>query len=251
MAGPPPTPRSNTIREAEDRPRRIASRISRRALVRWAIGVVAFALLYGGLLLLIERLNLRDVAHEAAEQAGLWGVLLFLCLMASAVMSPLPDSPIALAGLLVYGPVAGLALVVGGSWLGAVTDFTLVRFLGRGPMRRHFPGLTAIMDDLAGRLGFELLVVLRILPTVTFDVVSYAAAVTRVSFAKFAVATLLGQLPGPTIAAVVGAGVGGSDTRVTVALSGFAFVLIVVLLALQRVIRRRQATSGKRKSGGR
>ena len=231
-AGPPPS----SVRPA------IAFRVDRRALRRWAAGALVFAVVYGTALLLLRRYDLQGVASDVADRAGLWGVGLYLCLMAAAVMSPLPDAPVAIAGLVAYGPIAGLGLVVTGSWLGAMADFLLVRLLGQEAFRRRFPRLIAPVDDLADRLGFELVVVLRFLPTVSFDVVSYAAAITRIPVSHFASATFLGQLPGPTIAALVGAGMGGADPRLTVALSAFAFGLLLVLLYVRRILHRRRNT---------
>ncbi len=216
----------------------------RHHIIRWAAGLAVFAIVYAGTLLLLRRLDLQDVAAEAAERAGWWGVLLYLGIMAAAVMSPLPDAPAALAGLVAYGPLTGMTLVVGGSWLGATLNFLLVRALGREAFRRRFPRLAAPIDDLAEHLGFELLVVLRVLPTVTFDVASYAAAVTSMPFARFAGATLLGQLPGPTVAALVGAHTGGADGRVTAALWGLALTLAAVLLAGRRLRARKGRAAG-------
>ncbi len=212
-------------------------RIDRGTLLRWGLGVVVFAIAYGVALVVLRGLQLQDTAADLAEQAGPWGAAAFVALMMAAVMSPLPDSPIALAGLVAYGPVAGLLLVVGGSWCGAAANFWLVRLLGRERFRRRFPQMAAPMDDLAGRLGFELLVLLRFVPTVSFDVVSYAAAVTRMSFPAFAAATVLGQLPGPVVVSLVGAGAGGAGRGVTVALSGLLMALILALLALRRRLR--------------
>jgi uncharacterized membrane protein YdjX (TVP38/TMEM64 family) len=229
-------------RPAEVRP----IRISRGALVRWAIGAVIFGLAYGVALIFLRRFDLEGPATRAAEWAGVWGVALFLALMMTAVMSPLPDSPIALAGLVAYGPAPGLCLVVLGSWLGAMADFLIVRLLGREAFRRRFPRVAGPIDDLAGRLGFELLVVLRFVPTVSFDIVSYAAAITRMSFWHFAGATLLGQLPGPTVAAVVGANTGGASTHQKVFLSVFFALLLVVLLVTRRIVRRHHAAMSQR-----
>lgn len=213
--------------------------VSRRALLRWAAGALVFAVVYGAALLLLRQYNLQGVAEDVADRAGLWGVMLFLLLMAAAVMSPLPDAPVALAGLVAYGPLGGLALVVTGSWLGAMADFLLVRVLGRDAFRQRFPRFVEPIDDLSGRLGFELLVVLRFLPTVSFDVVSYAAAITRIQFGHFAGATLLGQLPGPTIAALVGSGADGGSPLVTIGLGAVALLLLLTLLVVRRIVRRR------------
>ena len=238
---PPPDPHEPSL-AARWRP-------SRRALIRWTAGVVLFGLLYGGALVLLRRLDLEGAATALADRAGVWGVLIFVALMAAAVMSPLPDSPIALAGLVIYGPLPGLGLIVAGSWLGAVADFVLIRLLGRERFRRRFPRLAAPMDDLADRLGFELLVLLRVLPTVSFDLVSYSAAVTHIPFLRFAGATLLGQLPGPTMAALVGSGVEGANHLRTIALGGLMALLIAVFLALRRLVRRRAAKLAPEESG--
>ena len=215
--------------------------VGRRELLHWAAGAAVFAVVYGAALLLLRQYNLQGVAEDAADRAGPWGVALFLVLMAAAVMSPLPDAPVALAGLVAYGPLGGLTLVVTGSWLGAMADFLLVRLLGREAFRERFPRFVGPIDDLSGRLGFELLVLLRFLPTVSFDVVSYAAAITRIKIRHFAGATFLGQLPGPTIAALVGTGTGGGSPVTALALGAVALLLLIALLVVRRMVRRRLA----------
>lgn len=219
-------------------------RPGRRALAKWVAGIAVFGLVYGVALLQLRRFGLGELAAEAVERAGLWGALLFIVVMAAAVMSPLPDAPVALAGLIAYGPAGGILLVVSGSWLGAAADFWLVRLLGRERFRRRFPHLAAPIDDLAGLLGFELLVVLRFLPTVSFDIVSYTAAVTHVPFFQFGIATLLGQLPGPIIAASVGVGVGGSGRIMSVSFGIVALALLVMLLYARRALRRPPPAGG-------
>ncbi len=214
--------------------------LDRGTLRRWALGVLVFAAAYGLALLLLRGLALQDTAADLAERAGPWGIAAFALLMMAAVMSPLPDSPIALAGLVAYGPARGLLLVVGGSWCGAVANFWLARLLGRERFRRRFPHLAAPMDDLAGRMGFELLVVLRFVPTVSFDAVSYAAAVTHYPFPAFALATVLGQLPGPLVVALAGAGAGGAERRVTVTLTVVLMAVILGLLVLRRRLQPRR-----------
>ncbi len=225
--------------------------VRRGAVVRWAVGAILFGAVYGAVLLVLQRLNLQDRIADLAERAGAPGVALFLVLMAAAVMSPLPDSPVAIAGLVAYGPLAGMMLVVSGSWAGAALNFLLVRALGRERFHRRFPRMAAPLDDLAERLGIELVVVLRFLPTVSFDIVSYAAAITRMPFHRFAGATLLGQLPGPAIAALIGAGAGGAGGRVTAALTALVMVLIVALLLLRRTVHRGRRAGDAKAHGAR
>jgi uncharacterized membrane protein YdjX (TVP38/TMEM64 family) len=111
-----------------------------------------------------------------------------------------------------------------------MADFVLVRALGRDAFAARFPHVARPMDALAERLGFTLLVLLRMIPTVTFDLLSYAAAVTHVSTHRFALATLLGLLPGPLIAAAVGGGVGRGDAMLSAALTVAALAVVGVVL---------------------
>lgn len=178
--------------------------LSRRAVLGWAAGVLGFALLYGAVLILLRRLGLDAMVTGFADRAGRWGALVLIVGMALAVMSPFPDSPIALAALVGYGPVTGLALVVAGAWIGAMIDFLMVRLLARTRVRRRFPRLVGTLDQLAARYGTGLFVVVRIVPTVSFDVGSYAAALTHLSTLRFAAATFVGLLIAPALAAAVG-----------------------------------------------
>ena len=198
---------------------------------------------YAGVLLLLRRLHLQDWAADAAGRAGLVGLALYCALMTTAVMSPLPDSPVALAGLLAYGPWRGAAAVVTASWLGAMGNFVLARLLGRELFRRRFPSYAGPVDDLAERIGLELVVILKFLPTVSFDVVSYAAGISRMRLAPFATATLLGVLPGPLLAALIGVQTGGGSTGQKLVLGGLLLAVVALCLIAWRRIRLSRQTS--------
>jgi uncharacterized membrane protein YdjX (TVP38/TMEM64 family) len=83
------------------------------------------------------------------------------------------------------------------------------------------------------------MVVLRFIPTVSFDAVSYAAGLTRMRFWYFGLATFIGQLPGPTIAALVGVHAGGGSTAQKWGLGLLAAVLLAGLLLARRIARAR------------
>ena len=103
--------------------------------------------------------------------------------------------PVALAAGALYGHTWGTLYVLIGAEVGAIGAFTLGRMLGRDTLQRWFG------DRLpATRLGTQnslmlLVLVSRLLPFISFDIVSYAAGLTALSFWRFAVATLVGVLP--------------------------------------------------------
>ena len=82
-----------------------------------------------------------------------------------------------------------------GALLGAQMAFLLGRFLGRALVERvvsgHINFCATCSDHLLGRLVF----VSRLIPFISFDVVSYGAGLTKMSLLRFSIATYLGMLP--------------------------------------------------------
>jgi len=127
---------------------------------------------------------------------GMKGPLAVIVLIALAVIiSPLPSAPVALAAGALYGHSWGTLYVLLGAMLGALGAFSLARLLGRDALQRWFG------DRLpATRLGTQnslmaLVFISRLLPFISFDIVSYAAGLTALSLWRFALATLIGVLP--------------------------------------------------------
>ena len=138
----------------------------------------------------------RDGIERIAEQLGRWGPVLIIGLMTLAVVaSPIPSAPIALASGAVYGHFSGTFYVLIGAELGALIAFMLARALGHGMLQRWFG------DRInAGHLGSQNALMLmvfgsRLLPFVSFDLMSYAAGLSKLRFWRFAVATLAGIIP--------------------------------------------------------
>lgn len=128
--------------------------------------------------------------------AGMAAPLLFIALMAAAVVfSPLPSVPLDVVAGSFFGPVLGTLYASLGALLGAQMAFLLGRFLGRALIERvvsgHINFCAACSDHLLGRLVF----VSRLIPFISFDVVSYGAGLTKMSLLRFSVATYLGMLP--------------------------------------------------------
>jgi uncharacterized membrane protein YdjX (TVP38/TMEM64 family) len=137
-----------------------------------------------------------DELRRRIDGLGRTGPLALIGLMALAiVVSPLPSAPIAMAAGAVYGHYWGTLYVVIGAELGAITAFAIARFTGGETLRRWFGDRLEV-----GLLGSQnhltaLVFALRLLPFVSFDVVSYAAGLTRLRFWRFSLATLAGVTP--------------------------------------------------------
>jgi len=127
---------------------------------------------------------------------GAAGPLAVVGLMTLAILvSPIPSAPIALAAGAAYGHTWGTAYIVLGAELGALAAFGLARLLGRDTLQRWLG--SRLPKTRLGSQGTLMAIVFasRLLPFISFDVVSYAAGLTTLSVWRFALATLAGILP--------------------------------------------------------
>jgi uncharacterized membrane protein YdjX (TVP38/TMEM64 family) len=127
---------------------------------------------------------------------GLGGPLAIVALMMLAILvSPIPSAPVALAAGALYGHAWGTGYVALGAELGALAAFGLARLLGRDVLQRWLGG--SLPQTRLGSQGALMAIVFvsRLLPFISFDVVSYAAGFTALTWWRFALATLAGILP--------------------------------------------------------
>jgi uncharacterized membrane protein YdjX (TVP38/TMEM64 family) len=127
---------------------------------------------------------------------GMVGPVAVAALIALAVLvSPLPSAPVALAAGALYGHAWGTLYVLSGAMLGALGAFSLARLLGRDALQRWF-GDRLPQTRLGSQNALMAIVfVSRLLPFISFDIVSYAAGLTSLALWRFALATLVGALP--------------------------------------------------------
>ena len=136
---------------------------------------------------------------------GHWGALASIGLMVIHSFVPFPAEFVALANGMLYGPFWGTVITWVGAMLGAFLAFGLSRALGRpfvGSMvaRRHWQRL----DDWTGAHAAQMVFLARFLPVISFNIVNYAAGLTRISWWTFGWTTGLGILPMTILMAAMG-----------------------------------------------
>jgi uncharacterized membrane protein YdjX (TVP38/TMEM64 family) len=77
-------------------------------------------------------------------------------------------------------------------------SFGVARLLGRELIERFLSGHINFCGECSDKLITKAVFASRLMPAVSFDVVSYGAGLTKISLRKFAVATFVGMLP-PTL----------------------------------------------------
>ena len=181
----------------------------------------------------------RDaLLHFAAAHRGMAIVVAFgvyalgvaLCLPAGLVF--------AFACGAVFGRVFGTSLGVLAETAGATLAFVAARFLLAHWVRQRFAAAIARIDDAFADNGFWWLVFLRTVPIFPYVVVNVAPALTSVSTATFALATLVAAIPATFVYANLGATLASPDEALSPRTLG-ALVLVALVALVPIILHRR------------
>lgn len=182
----------------------------------------------------LDTLGNSDRMRSWIVQLGYLGPLTLIAMMALAiVVNPIPSAPIALAAGAAYGHVWGTFYVVTGATLGAFIAFSIARRLGYAHMLRLFGprlqlGWLGSQNALTGMLFAS-----RLIPFVSFDLVSYGAGLTDIKSWRFVLATVAGLLP----ASFLLAHFGGELTASSLDRATFAVLMLGLLSLLPLLVR--------------
>lgn len=178
---------------------------SSRYRFRFFAGIVVLVSLVAGYVVLrqsgfLEWLQDDETVVGAIERFGAAGpVLIIGLMMAAIVFSPLPSAPIALAAGAVYGHIWGTVYVAAGAEAGALIAFGIGRFLGNEVL--HSSLGERVSGTFLNRFLYSqnaltaAVFVSRLMPFLSFDLISYAAGLSPLRTWRFAVATLMGIIP--------------------------------------------------------
>jgi uncharacterized membrane protein YdjX (TVP38/TMEM64 family) len=144
------------------------------------------------------------------ETLGPWGPVLLSLFYVVATVLFLPGSIITLGAGVLFGVWKGFLAAWAGANLGAFAAFLLGRTLARDWVDRKasaHPRFSAI-ESAVSREGFKIVLLLRLSPVFPFNLLNYALGLTRVPFWKYAVATLIGMVPGGLMYVYIGSAAG-------------------------------------------
>ncbi len=202
------------------------------ATKRW-LGVAGVILAIAGFtslsfLIDFERYLAPARLADMLQETGPMAPLVFIGLMAAAVVvSPIPSLPLDLAAGATFGPWLGTTYAVIGAQIGAVLSFLIGRALGRELISRLLRREVAFCERCSDHHLVILVLVSRLVPVFSFDVISYGAGLTNMSLAAFALATFVGMIP-PTFALVY-FGSSVVSAQLPLILAGAAMVAVFLL----------------------
>lgn len=177
--------------------------------------------------------EIRNFIHSF----GIWAPLVsILLMMFQSIIAPLPAFVITFANAWLFGWMWGAVISWTGAMLGAMLCFYIAKFLGR-PVAEKIVTKKALdkMDGFFEEYGKYTIVILRLIPIVSFDAVSYAAGLTGMGIISFLVATGIGQLPATIVYSIVGGSLGTEMASLLYGIIGFC-LLVVFSMVMKKIL---------------
>lgn len=170
-------------------------------------GLVVLLLIGGGVAYMVPGISLSPEQLASHLRAtGAWAPLAVIVLMILHSFVPFPAEILAICAGAVFGTVLGSLLIWTGAMLGALVAFYLSRRLGRQVLRNWLPETQAKrLDDWTQDRGALALLISRFIPVIAFNLINYAAGLTRVPVWTFVWTTALGILPFTVLLTYLGA----------------------------------------------
>jgi phosphatidylserine/phosphatidylglycerophosphate/cardiolipin synthase-like enzyme/uncharacterized membrane protein YdjX (TVP38/TMEM64 family) len=150
-----------------------------------------------------------------------------------------PVSLLILATVFAFGPVAGFAYSLLGSFLSGVATFGIGKALGRRTVQRFAGRRLRRLSRLLRRRGLIAMATVRLVPVAPFTVVNVVAGAFNVRFLDFALGTLVGMTPGIFAIAVFGERLEHAIRSPGVGNFAFLAVLVALIVLASGWIRRR------------
>ncbi|MEU4210857.1 TVP38/TMEM64 family protein [Streptomyces sp. NPDC026206] len=222
----------------------LAERCMRALLSPWSrlglLVVLLGAAVAGVLLCRPERLL---AGGWPPQLSGGTAVVLFAVAYGLCTAAFVPRPVLNLAAGALFGAPLGTAAAVVGTVLGSAMAFGLGRLLGQDALRPLLRGRwLKAADRQLSRHGFRSMLALRLFPGVPFAAANYCAAVSRMGWAPFLLATGLGTVPN-TAAYVIAGSHAASPTSPTF-IAATAFIAVTGLAAVVVAWRRKSLMPG-------
>lgn len=173
----------------------------------------------------------------------------FLLMILQSVAAPLPAFLITFANASLFGWWQGAILSWTSAMAGAAVCFWIGRVLGRDAVIKltSKAGLEQV-DRFFDKHGAMSILIARLLPFISFDIVSYAAGLTSMSFWSFFIATGIGQLPATIVYSYVGGMLTGGSRKLVMGLM-ILFALSALVVLMKQVYNERQGKGIRRRHG--
>jgi uncharacterized membrane protein YdjX (TVP38/TMEM64 family) len=125
--------------------------------------------------------NPEKIQGMLARAGSLAPIVYVLTMALAVVVTPIPSLPLDVAAGAFFGPFLGTFYSSIGALGGAVISFAIARFLGREFIERFLGGHINFCMTCSDKLLTKIVFFSRLIPVVSFDIISYGAGLTKMS----------------------------------------------------------------------
>ena len=200
------------------------------------IVVLLLAAAAGRSFFIFARVTPADIQSLLAP-FGAWAAVLYILLFTLLPAVFFPVAVLALAGGLLFGLLWGSVYTFIGAMLNCSLMFLLSRTVGRSRVdalvrERLSPQWQQRLQNTGGRQGFWLLILLRLIPAVPYNLINYSFGLTPMPFGAYLLGSAIGIIPGTLVFINLG------DKAINPASPSFwiAIALLVLLLAVTALL---------------
>lgn len=166
---------------------------------------------------------------------GILSPVIYIIMFTLVPLTLFPDSILAVAGGMAFGVFYGTLYTIIGAVCGAALSFYIARFLGRAVVDKLVHGKGKWFEDGVEKRGFLIIFMLRLIPLVPFDIISYGAGLSKIKFKDFMPATILGIIPG----VLVFTNLGDKSLEVTSPQFILAVGLLILLFIMSYILKKK------------
>ncbi len=176
-----------------------------------------------------------------------WGIaaplMSVLLMITQAIVAPIPAFLVTAANGMVFGSFWGALISWIGALMGALTSFYIARLFGNVALTKIVRNKkTAEFIRRAGKKkGFYVILLSRLLPFISFDIVSYLAGLSGIRPRAFILGTAIGMLPATIIYTFIGHEMPIMEQNFPILLTyTTVFIFILVVFSLVQGIQKKQ-----------
>lgn len=204
---------------------------------RWMSTTAGAIIVIAILVLLMLGPSMGNAEHlrNTLLSYGPWAIAISVGLMVTqAIVAPLPANVITITNALVFGPLWGGLLSWVSTLIGASLCFLLSKIWGKPFAEKIAGGSIQKAEQFFKSYGLHAMFLVRIMPFVPFDAVSYVAGLVGVPFSRFLFATAIGIIPSTLAYSYLGPLIAGIYWWVLIGLLSVSLIGVIITAILLR-----------------
>lgn len=160
---------------------------------------------YSNLLHVIMSGNMQEIINYI-DSFGVMGIFLGFILVLLVNIVGLPSIFVITANGILFGPFIGIIISWIAETLGVILGFILMRTILRPYADKliHKSKKLSQIDELSGKNGFKLMLILRSLPYFPSGLLTAFGAISKITLRDYSLSSFIGKLPATALEVIIG-----------------------------------------------